>query len=38
VFSELLRRVDRFEPAGEPMRLRANQFAGWLHYPVRARP
>jgi len=38
VFSELLRRVDRFEPAGEPVRLRANQFAGWLHYPVRARP
>ena len=26
----------RFEPAGEPTRLRANQFAGWLHYPVTA--
>jgi len=38
VLSELLRRVDRFEPAGEPVRLRANQFAGWLHYPVRAVP
>ncbi|MEI7999822.1 MAG: cytochrome P450 [Actinomycetes bacterium] len=36
VFSELLRRVDRFEAAGEPRRLRANQFAGWLHAPVRA--
>jgi len=36
VLSELLRRVDRFEPAGAPVRLRANQFAGWLHYPVRA--
>jgi cholest-4-en-3-one 26-monooxygenase len=38
VFSELLSRVDRFEAAGEPVRLRANQFAGWLHYPVRAHP
>lgn len=38
VLSELLRRVDRFEPAGRPVRLRANQFAGWLHYPVRAYP
>jgi cholest-4-en-3-one 26-monooxygenase len=36
VFSELFRRVDRFEPAGEPVRLRANQFAGWLSYPVKA--
>ncbi len=34
--SELFRRVAGFEPAGEPARLRANQFAGWLHYPVRA--
>jgi len=38
VFGELFRRVGRFEPAGEPVRLTANQFAGWLHYPVRARP
>jgi cholest-4-en-3-one 26-monooxygenase len=38
VFSELFRRVGRFEPAGDPVRLRANQFAGWLHYPVRADP
>jgi cholest-4-en-3-one 26-monooxygenase len=37
VFSELFRRVGSFEPAGDPVRLRANQFAGWLHYPVRAR-
>ena len=35
VFSELLRRVEHFESAGEPVRLRANQFAGWLRYPVR---
>ncbi len=38
VLSELFRRVGSFEPAGEPVRLRANQFAGWLHYPVIARP
>lgn len=38
VFGELLRRVDHFESAGEPVRLRANQFAGWLHLPVRAFP
>lgn len=38
VFSELFRRVARFESAGEPVRLRANQFAGWLHHPVRAFP
>jgi len=38
VFGALLRRVGRFEPAGEPRRLRANQFAGWLHLPVRAEP
>jgi cholest-4-en-3-one 26-monooxygenase len=38
VFSELLRRVGTLEPAGEPVRLRANQFAGWLHYPVTASP
>jgi cholest-4-en-3-one 26-monooxygenase len=36
VLSELFRRVERFEPAGEPVRLRANQFAGWLSYPVQA--
>ena len=36
VFSELFRRVASFEPAGDPVRLRANQFAGWLHFPVRA--
>jgi cholest-4-en-3-one 26-monooxygenase len=36
VFSELFRRVESFELAGEPVRLRANQFAGWLHLPVRA--
>jgi cholest-4-en-3-one 26-monooxygenase len=34
VLSELFRRVERFEPAGEAVRLRANQFAGWLHCPV----
>ena len=34
VLGELFRRVERFEPAGPPQRLRANQFAGWLHYPV----
>lgn len=38
VLSELFRRVARFEPVAEPTRLRANQFAGWLHYPVRAVP
>ena len=37
-FSELFRRVASFEAAGDPVRLRANQFAGWLHYPVRATP
>jgi cholest-4-en-3-one 26-monooxygenase len=35
VFGELLQRVGTVELAGEPKRLRANQFAGWLHYPVR---
>jgi len=25
-----------FRGLGEPTRLRANQFAGWLHFPVRA--
>lgn len=38
VLSTLFRRVASFEPAGDPVRLRANQFAGWLHYPVRATP
>ncbi|MEY3512945.1 MAG: hypothetical protein RL486_1610 [Actinomycetota bacterium] len=36
VFSELLRKIDTVELASEPQRLRANQFAGWLHYPIRA--
>ena len=36
VFGEILRRVGGFEAAGEPRRLQANQFAGWLHLPVRA--
>jgi len=36
VYSELFRRITRFTPAGDPVRLRANQFAGWLHYPVTA--
>lgn len=35
VFSELLRRIGTVESSGSPQRLRANQFAGWLHYPVR---
>jgi len=30
--------VGSFESAGPPQRLRANQFAGWLHHPVVARP
>ncbi|MCD9622858.1 cytochrome P450 [Rhabdothermincola salaria] len=34
VLGELFRTVDHFEAAGEPVRLRSNQFAGWLHYPV----
>ena len=38
VFGELLQRVGTIEAAGEPQRLRANQFAGWLHYPVRVTP
>lgn len=38
VFSELLGRIGSVEAAGEPQRLRANQFAGWLHYPVRMMP
>ena len=38
VFSELFRRVGGFEMAGDPVRLRANQFAGWLHFPVTATP
>ena len=36
VFSELLRKIGAVELAGDPQRLRANQFAGWLHYPIRA--
>lgn len=38
VLSELFRSVGSFEPAGDPVRLRSNQFAGWLHYPVVAHP
>jgi cholest-4-en-3-one 26-monooxygenase len=38
MLGELFRRVQRFELAGEPVRLRANQFAGWRHLPVIARP
>ena len=38
VFGELLRRVGTIEGAGATQRLRANQFAGWLHYPVRVTP
>ena len=38
VLSELFRRVGSFESAGPAQRLRANQFAGWLHHPVVARP
>ncbi|MCX6509906.1 MAG: cytochrome P450, partial [Actinobacteria bacterium] len=36
VFGELLRKIGTVELAGNPQRLRANQFAGWLHYPIRA--
>lgn len=36
MFGELFGRVARLELASEPQRLRANQFAGWLHMPVRA--
>ena len=36
MFGELFRRVARFEPAGEAVRLRANQFAGWSSVPVTA--
>jgi cholest-4-en-3-one 26-monooxygenase len=32
---EIFRRVDRVELVGEPVRLRSNQFAGWLHVPLR---
>lgn len=35
VFSEFLRRIGSVESVGDPQRLRANQFAGWLHYPIR---
>ncbi|MEX1218048.1 MAG: cytochrome P450 [Acidimicrobiales bacterium] len=35
VFSELLTRIGSVEPVSAPQRLRANQFAGWLHYPIR---
>jgi len=36
LFGELFTRVGRFEPAGEPVRLRSNQLAGWIHVPVTA--
>ncbi len=36
MLTEVVRRVARFELDGDPVRLRANQFAGFLHYPVRA--
>jgi cholest-4-en-3-one 26-monooxygenase len=32
---EIFRRVDRVELVGEPVRLRSNQVAGWLHVPLR---
>ncbi len=35
VFEELLRRVDRIEPAGPPERLRSNFISGIKHLPVR---
>ena len=38
VFSEFLRRIGSVESVGDPQRLRANQFAGWLHYPVQVTP
>ena len=38
VFGELLTRVGTVEAMGEPQRLRANQFAGWLHHPVAMTP
>ncbi len=34
-FEELMRRVDRLEPAGEPQFLRSNFIAGIKHLPVR---
>lgn len=36
VFEELMKRVERFEPAGEISRLRSNFIAGIKHLPVRA--
>jgi cholest-4-en-3-one 26-monooxygenase len=38
MMSELFRRVRSFEPAGDPVRLRSNQFAGYVSYPVHAVP
>jgi cholest-4-en-3-one 26-monooxygenase len=38
MLGELFRRVRTFEPAGTPVRLRSNQFAGWVSYPVTALP
>jgi cholest-4-en-3-one 26-monooxygenase len=37
MFGELFGRVAELEVTSTPQRLRANQFAGWLHVPVRAR-
>jgi len=36
MLGELFRRVESFAPAGDAVRLRSNQFAGWLHVPVTA--
>ena len=35
VFEELMKRVDHFEPNGEPEYLRSNFIAGIKHLPVR---
>ena len=35
VFEELMKRIDRLEPAGEPRYLRSNFIAGIKHLPVR---
>ena len=35
VFEELMKRVDRLEPDGEPQYLRSNFIAGIKHLPVR---
>jgi len=38
MIDELVRRVGTFERTGDPVRLRSNAFAGWLHLPVRVVP